>query len=550
MGNCINSKNSHAKANLKTFNDKFGIIIKNYSMFLGGKNSNLDEPTIESPVRLRISEQDVEHYLDIDQVIIGRGEFGVVRVAKQRNSPSHVFALKTLEKAHLKNFINSIYREVILLNSCDHPNIVRFYEMFECEEKVHFQLEYCTGENLGDLLKKVYYFKESQLKLIFRQILLAIHHMHIRGISHRDIKPDNFIFKMKKDFTSLKLLDFGFAKRFFGKNGKTRMYKLVGTPAFVAPEVLLGDYDEKCDIWSAGILLYQMSCGNFPYNFDQDLPSLYKQIIRSDIDYKKNFKGLKLSKDFFSLLQGLLTSNEKSRISILQALSHPWFDSEIPPSLEIFQKRQLIENFSKFKNYTFFQKNVFKVYVKFLSKFEIKNSTTLFHIIDRDLDGIISFPELKYFLVQHEMFASNKACIKDIESLHQTDNHHIFYTEFLAATIDKSIILIDSNLQRLYQSLKLKNHECLSFKSIENIYILAGYSFKRSQFDEFLQKFGVRPKSNDGIDFEEFKVLMNIDIKCVVSAEEEINMSIQNKINSKNFKDHWATKDNSTSESK
>ena len=532
MGNCLNDS-KHPVQVIRQDREKYGVIMKNYSKFLGKKNANMDEPVIGNPAKIKISETEVEKFLEISPEIIGKGEFGIVRVARQKNFPSKVFALKTINKKLVQHQINSFYREVILLSSCDHPNIIKFYELFECEEKIHFQLENCNGENLGDRIKRKIRILEPELKILFRQILLAINHIHLRGICHRDIKPENFMFGDKFDDNSLKLLDFGFAKRFFGTNGKCRMYNLVGTPAFVAPEVLSGDYDEKSDIWSAGILLYYMASGKLPYNFRVDLQDLYRQIIIANIDFKINFMKCTLSPNFFNLLKSLLNPNEKSRISIIQALSHPWFDQKISYSLSFSEIAEMINNFNEFKKFTSFQKNVFKIHVKWLSKMEIEPLRCLFSKIDRDYDGIISFPELKYFLIQNNLFISNEHCISQIQSLHQTDNHHIFYTEFLASTINKSIILLETNLKNIFKSLKLESQKFLSMKSIENIYILTGYTFDKKSFMDLVSQSGIKLKSELGIDYEEFRILMMNDIETMTSDIEKQKHFLKNELDSK-----------------
>ena len=93
--------------------------------------------------------------------------------------------------------------------------------------------------------------------------------MHSRGIAHRDIKLENFVFKGTGDQKVIKLLDFGLSKKFIVDNKRIRLFKILGTPNYVAPEVLTGDYDEKCDIWSAGILLLYLLTKKFPYkNYD------------------------------------------------------------------------------------------------------------------------------------------------------------------------------------------------------------------------------------------------------------------------------------------
>jgi calcium-dependent protein kinase len=459
-------------------------------------------------------------------------------VVRQKNCPSQIFALKTVRKDDIKNEIISVHKEVKLLSECDQPNIIKFYELFESSRMYYFQLEYCNGQNLRRYIKQRGNLLEPKLKLIFRQVLLAINHMHFRGICHRDIKPENFMFKNSYDINSLKLLDFGFAKRFFGQNGKSRMYNIIGTPTYVAPEVLSGDYDEKCDIWSAGVLLYKMATGYFPYDLNVEIEDLYKQIMAMQIDYKLKFKETNLSEEFFDLLKRLLCS-EKKRISVNQALAHPWFDKAEVGTLESFQVNDMIKNFFEFKNYTPFQKNIFKVHVKWLSKMEVKSLQILFHQIDRDMDGVISFPELKYYLVQKGLFTTNQHCILNIQSLHQTDNHHIFYTEFLAAVIDKSMILSKEILKDIFNKIKLNTESGLSYKSIQNIYLLAGYTFDRTTFELLLQKHEIDPGAKKYFSFDDFEKLMTEDLKTITADKKELDQMLIKEIGSKKIRNSW-----------
>lgn len=538
MGNCLIQKKKHKISELQTISENYDLILNNYSKFLGNQNKNMDEPVIGVCNIIRPSKSRIEKYFEIEPSIIGQGQFGKIQLARLKSCPAHIFAIKIVNKQDLKNQIMSVKREVKLLNQCDHPNIIKFYELFESSRKYYFQMEYCNGKSLQHVLDFKGRIEEKQLKVIFRQVLLAINHMHLRGICHRDIKPENFIFKSMYDNASLKLLDFGFAKKFFGQNGKSRMYNVIGTPLFVAPEVLSGDYDEKCDIWSAGILLYRMASGAFPYNMADSMKGLFKQIISLNIDFDSCFGRLDLSPEFFDLLKKLLCS-EKKRISINQAHSHNWFNEKYFDKLESFQIKELITNFFHFSKYTPFQKNIFKVYVKYLSKFEVKSPQTLFFMIDRDLDGIISFPELKFFLIQNKLFTSNEDCLVQIESLHKTDNHHIFYTEFIAATVSKAFIHSKQELKNLFENIKLMSEEHLCYKTIENIYYLAGYTFCVDAFEDLLKKSGILLKKRKAISFENFEKLMTQDLESITSDEEEFKSVLQNEINSKKIKNDW-----------
>ena len=114
------------------------------------------------------------------------------------------------------------------------------------------------------------------------EITSAILHMHEKGICHRDIKPENFMFADKSEDSELKLIDFGLSKR-FGKNesgapGGDFMHSIVGTPYYVAPEVLEGRYGYECDVWSLGIILYIMLCGYPPFEGDNN-KEIFKRVM-------------------------------------------------------------------------------------------------------------------------------------------------------------------------------------------------------------------------------------------------------------------------------
>lgn len=126
--------------------------------------------------------------------------------------------------------------------------------------------------------------------------------MHTVGLCHRDIKADNFIFQNQSDESDIILVDFGLAIQFLNFNGKHKLFKVVGTPNYVAPEVLNGNYDERCDIWSAGVILYYMCSGRFPFGTDQS-KTIYDSIKEDPV----SFTGFDLySKNLTHLIKELL----------------------------------------------------------------------------------------------------------------------------------------------------------------------------------------------------------------------------------------------------
>jgi len=155
------------------------------------------------------------------------------------------------------------------LQQLDHPNVIKLYEYFEDEENVYLVCELCAGGELFDRIIKAEFFEEDQAAEIFRQILQALNYCHTQNIVHRDLKPENFLFQTEADDSDLKIIDFGLSKIMEG--GRIhRMKTRAGTPYYISPEVLAGNYDVSCDMWSAGCMLYILLCGYPPFYGDNN----------------------------------------------------------------------------------------------------------------------------------------------------------------------------------------------------------------------------------------------------------------------------------------
>lgn len=155
------------------------------------------------------------------------------------------------------------------MQQLDHPNVIKLYEYFEDEENVYLVCELCAGGELFDRIIKAEFFEEDQAAEIFRQILQALNYCHTQNIVHRDLKPENFLFQTEADDSDLKIIDFGLSKIMEG--GRIhRMKTRAGTPYYISPEVLAGNYDVSCDMWSAGCMLYILLCGYPPFYGDNN----------------------------------------------------------------------------------------------------------------------------------------------------------------------------------------------------------------------------------------------------------------------------------------
>jgi calcium-dependent protein kinase len=192
---------------------------------------------------------------------LGTGAFGSVYRAIDKKS-QEVRAVKTIVLPDDQSRVQRMLEEVDILKTLDHPNILTVYETILEDNKLHIVTELCTGGELFDRIIESGHFSENQAARIMFDIMKAVMYCHRFGIVHRDIKPENLLFETRDPDSLIKVIDFGTSKKM---KPNTKLRTLMGTVRliqayYIAPEVLLGYYDEKCDIWSCGVILYILLC--------------------------------------------------------------------------------------------------------------------------------------------------------------------------------------------------------------------------------------------------------------------------------------------------
>jgi len=187
----------------------------------------------------------------------------------------------TKEKMSVSARIRLNY-EIDILKNLDHPNILRLYEVFEDKKYIYLVTEFCQGGELFDEIIARGKFSERDAAHVIKQLLSAIAYCHTRKICHRDLKPENILID-NKETLSIKLIDFGTSQKF---EDEEKMELVLGTAYYIAPEVLKGEYDEKCDVWSIGVILYILLSGEPPFPGGDD-----KEILRNVIQGKVSFSS-------------------------------------------------------------------------------------------------------------------------------------------------------------------------------------------------------------------------------------------------------------------
>ena len=199
---------------------------------------------------------------DIDRHVLGKGAFGKVYKGTDKKNPEFKVAIKVLNKDKMSSKdLATVMDEVDLLRKVDHPNIVEYFETYDDKHYLYLVMELCTGGELFDshdeCVKSGKSYSEKRAADVVKKCLQALQHCHSVGITHRDIKPENIMFGKDGE---VRLVDFGLAK-----DSRTHMKSYAGTPYFMAPEVINGDYTHKCDIWSLACVLYMLMAGKLPY---------------------------------------------------------------------------------------------------------------------------------------------------------------------------------------------------------------------------------------------------------------------------------------------
>ena len=273
---------------------------------------------------------------------LGEGSFGKAFLCEKDSDGSLCVIKQILIEGMNEKEKADVLNESNILAKLDHPNIIKFYDVFESKKPKHMiniVTEYADGGDLSEKIKerknKNGNFTESEILDYFTQICLAIRHIHEKKIIHRDLKSGN-IFLMKNGF--VKLGDFGIAKNFQRTIDKAKT--MVGTPYYLSPEIIESKpYDSKSDIWSLGVLLYEMMTFKMPFNANS-LASLIIKITRGNYIPPPVI----YTKDLRELVSKCLTLDPKNRPTIKEILGMPFIKFHIKSFLD---EAQYNKEFSK-----------------------------------------------------------------------------------------------------------------------------------------------------------------------------------------------------------
>ena len=420
---------------------------KNKNKDLKTAENSSDDDSQNEPLKYISSslQKDIRNYYKFKD-ILGEGHFGSVRAAfkKREYSPHKFFAVKSIS---LKKLSEKQYQDLILevkiISSLEHPHIVKFYETYHDDQYFHIVTELCRGNNLYMRLKKLKgKMKEDHAKIIIFKILHAINYCHSKGVVHRDLKPENIVFESptnnndineyenneenNENYFNIKICDFGLSAL---KKDTDKLHTILGTPYYMAPEVLKGDYNEKCDIWSIAAITYYLITGTEPFKGVTN-NQIFSHILYTEPDYSPS-KFWGTSAILIDFLKKCFIKDPMKRPTAREALLHPWFDNIFKRIHSTkFIGENIFYNISTTKKFSQLKRLIMRYVVYNMGHTELNVYKKAFLAFDKDNSGVITPDELKrVFKAYHKTLSETQ--IKNIMSVSDEKNDFLTYHEFI-----------------------------------------------------------------------------------------------------------------------
>ncbi|KAE8690008.1 Calcium-dependent protein kinase 32 [Hibiscus syriacus] len=378
---------------------------------------------------------------------LGRGEFGITCLCTD-NQTGETFACKSISKKKLRTAvdIDDVRREVeIMKHLPKHPNIVTLKDTFEDDNAVHLVMEWCEGGELFDRIVARGHYTERAAAAVTNTIVQVVQMCHKHGVMHRDLKPENFMFENEKETAVLKAIDFGLSA--FFKPGE-RFYEIVGSPYYMAPEVLRRNYGPEVDIWSAGVILYILLCGLPPFWAETE-QGIAHAIIRSVVEFKRD-PWPKVSDNAKDLVKKMLNPDPKRRLTAQQVLDHPWLqNAKKAPNVSLGETvKARLKQFSVINK---LKKRALRVIAEHLSVEEVAGIKEGFQVMDTSGRGKINIDELRVGLHKLGHIISDSDLQILMEAGDFNGDGYLDYGEFIAISVHLRKMGDDNHIKKAFE---------------------------------------------------------------------------------------------------
>lgn len=461
-----------------------------------------------------------------DGPVLGSGISGLVRLCSHKATGAR-YAVKCLDLGLVgsEEGLQQLREEIAIMCQLDHPNIVRLEEVYESHSEIYLVQELCVGGELFDRLDEQpdYHYSEAQCAKLVKQMLCSVRYIHSKGIIHRDLKLENFLFSNGSPDSELKMIDFGLSKHF--QYGEVH-HEAVGTPYTVAPEVIKGSYDERCDVWAIGVIAYLLLSGDPPFGGCGGPESLFQvrsNILRGKFEFEPAEVWDHVSQDAKNFICTMLVTDPNGRptAEICQGAKwiQEWANKDKGDS-DTRLNANVVKALVNFKEYSDMRKLLCEVLSFTLMPDQITDLRKEFEKLDTDGSGEISLNGLKRVLMQGagagSLGALTEEEIIDIFNamrVRKTETR-IHWHEFIAAGLSQCKV-DDRNLRLAFDRLDSDHKGYITF---DNVMDLMGRDGAESE-DEMREMWSDSMKAcnsnNARISYDDFLLLMKGQTRVV-----------------------------------
>lgn len=431
---------------------------------------------------------------------LGQGQFGTTYLCVEKSTGKE-YACKAISKRKLvsQEDVEDVRREIHILHHLSgHPNIVTIKGAYEDSTHVHLVMELCAGGELFDRIVQRGHYSERQARDLLRTIVRVVETCHSHGVMHRDLKPENFLFAGPEEDAPLKTIDFGLSM--FFKPGEI-FNDVVGSPYYVAPEVLRKKYGIQADVWSAGVILYILLSGVPPFWAETD-QGIFEQVLKGHLDFDSN-PWPEISESAKDLIRNMLNPVISQRYTAYQVLCHPWIQEDgVAPDKPL--DPAILSRMKHFMEMNKMKKIALRVIAERLSEEEIAGLKETFKMMDTDCSGAITFDELKVGLEKLGSGLMDNEVRTIMEAADIDNSGSIDYQEFITATLNLNKIEREENLFAAFTYFDKDGSGSITMDEIQQACI--EHRIGDAEIEQIIRDID---QNNDGsIDYGEFVAMM------------------------------------------
>jgi calcium-dependent protein kinase len=465
-----------------------------------GASNGPNNHVISTRDMMNLKNGSILDYYTIDSSPIASGYNSETRKGTLKSTGQSV-AVNIISKAKIDQ--EKLRNEITILRNLNHPNIVKAYEAYQDKEYFYVVSELYTGNNLFEQVEKQGKVSEAFAASIIKQLLSAISYIHKQSVIHLSIRPENIQFEKEGENTQIKIVNFDTAETF---RPDSPLKGFIGSPEYAAPEMIDGLYNIAVDIWACGVILYLILSGKVPFS-GATKAEIVHSIQKGFLDFEDPV-WTEISPEAKDLIRQMLDKDIMHRITVDQALQHPWFKMKL--SEKQINQKEMKQVLKKLKEFTITKKLQYAIWA-FISNYvvcrqEKDKLLDLFNALDTNKDGQLSKDELKEGFKKFYKDDSNKKIENIFKTIDKNDDKYLDYNEFVGSVMDKKILFSRENLEMAFKMLDSDQNGGISINELKDAFGAEAILLDNNYWANLLKE---GDKNGDGeIQLDEFVNLM------------------------------------------